>query len=501
MGLAGGRPGRDPRHSVSRYPVDPEHASARPILLHDGRAPTLQEQALAAIHDHYQNTVEPTAAQLETIAEFQRTNAHFFSSDDLKAFAAGGPPPELPPGNTPAEQRGRTFLVDAPFEPPSKNGICALCHGGPMLNRVNRAHSNFGNLGRQGHRSVLHDNGAKTLRDAVAHYQRFFNFTEAEDPVGSATLGGMITLTDDDVDDIVAYLQLLRPNPDKSERADTTSDARLGLPSSVGSSCDMAALTASSAWSVSPLPGLGATTRITPTHALADGTRLGSYEILSALGAGGMGEVYRARDTRLDRNVAIKILPQAFFADAERVARFQREAKVLASLNHPHIAAIYGLDEADGVRALVMELVEGEDLAQRLTRGPIPLDEALPIANQIAEALEAAHEQGIIHRDLKPANIKLRPDGTVKVLDFGLAKAVVSDAGRPGLLDSPTVTAVATRAGTILGTAPYMSPEQAKGRPVDRRTDIWAFGVVMYELLTGTRAFRASPWRRPCLTC
>ena len=186
---------------------------------------------------------------------------------------------------------------------------------------------------------------------------------------------------------------------------------------------------------------------------LSDGTRLGSYEILSALGAGGMGEVYRARDTRLDRNVAIKILPQAFVADTERVARFQREAKVLASLNHPHIAAIYGLDEADGVRALVMELVEGEDLALRLTRGPIPLDEALPIANQIAQALEAAHEQGIIHRDLKPANIKLRPDGTVKVLDFGLARAVFGDAKMPVLLDSPTVTAVATRAGTILNHA------------------------------------------------
>ena len=157
---------------------------------------------------------------------------------------------------------------------------------------------------------------------------------------------------------------------------------------------------------------------------LSAGTRLGSYEILSALGAGGMGEVYRARDTRLDRDVAIKILPEAFAADAERVARFQREAKVLASLNHPHIAAIYGLEDADGVKALVMELVEGEDLAQRMARGAIPLDEALPIAKQIAEALEAAHEQGIIHRDLKPANIKVRPDGTVKVLDFGLAKAL-----------------------------------------------------------------------------
>jgi eukaryotic-like serine/threonine-protein kinase len=221
---------------------------------------------------------------------------------------------------------------------------------------------------------------------------------------------------------------------------------------------------------------------------LSDGTRLGSYEILSALGAGGMGEVYRARDTRLDRAVAIKVVPHAFVADPERVARFQREAKVLASLNHPHIAAIYGLEEAEHVTALVMELVEGEDLAQRLTRGPIPLDEALPIASQIAEALGAAHERGIIHRDLKPANIKLRPDGTVKVLDFGLAKAIVGDA--KDLLESPTVTGVATRAGTILGTAPYMSPEQAKGRPVDRRTDLWAFGVVLYELLAGTRPFQ-----------
>jgi serine/threonine protein kinase len=163
---------------------------------------------------------------------------------------------------------------------------------------------------------------------------------------------------------------------------------------------------------------------------LSDGTRLGAYEILSALGAGGMGEVYRARDTRLDRNVAIKVLPQAFVAEAERVARFQREAKVLASLNHPHIAAIYGLDEVDGVSALVMELVEGDDLGQRLTRGRIPLDEVLPIAKQIAEALEAAHQQGIVHRDLKPANIKLRLDGVVKVLDFGLAK--LTDATEPG---------------------------------------------------------------------
>lgn len=222
---------------------------------------------------------------------------------------------------------------------------------------------------------------------------------------------------------------------------------------------------------------------------LSEGSRLGSYEILSALGAGGMGEVYRARDTRLERHVAIKILPQAFVDDAERVARFQREAKVLASLNHPHIAAIYGLDEADGVKALVMELVEGEDLARRLTRGPVPLDEALPIARQIADALEAAHERGIVHRDLKPANIRVRPDGTVKVLDFGLAKALVSDAESPDVLNSPTITALATHAGIVLGTAPYMSPEQARGRGVDRRTDIWAFGAVFYELLAGVRAF------------
>jgi eukaryotic-like serine/threonine-protein kinase len=199
---------------------------------------------------------------------------------------------------------------------------------------------------------------------------------------------------------------------------------------------------------------------------LSAGTRLGSYEILSALEAGGMGEVYRARDTRLDRDVAIKILPEAFVADAERVARFQREAKVLASLNHPHIAAIYGLETADGVKALMMELVEGEDLAQRLVRGAIPLDEALPIAKQIAEALEAAHEQGIIHRDLKPANIKLRPDGTVKVLDFGLAKALEPALTSGDVAQSPTITSPAlTQMGVILGTAVYMSPEQAKGRP------------------------------------
>ena len=226
--------------------------------------------------------------------------------------------------------------------------------------------------------------------------------------------------------------------------------------------------------------------------ALSGGARLGPYEIVAPLGAGGMGEVFRARDTRLDRDVAIKILPEAFAADAHRVARFQREAKVLASLNHPHIAAIYGLEEASGVTALVMELVEGEDLSQRLARGAIPLDEALPIAKQIAEALEAAHDQGIIHRDLKPANIKVRADGTVKVLDFGLAKAMEPSGSAPSISLSPTITtpAMMTGVGVILGTAAYLSPEQAKGRAADKRSDVWSFGCVLYEMLTGRRPFK-----------
>ena len=224
---------------------------------------------------------------------------------------------------------------------------------------------------------------------------------------------------------------------------------------------------------------------------LSTGDRLGPYEILAPLGAGGMGEVYRARDTKLDRAVAIKILPEAFAADSERIARFQREAKTLASLNHPNIAYIHGLEESNGVRALVMELVEGEDLAQRIARGAIPVAEALPIAKQMADALEAAHEQGIIHRDLKPANIKLRRDGTVKVLDFGLAKAMEpTGVASPSVSQSPTITTPAmTQAGMILGTAAYMSPEQARGKPVDKRADIWAFGCVLYEMLTGQRAF------------
>ncbi len=221
--------------------------------------------------------------------------------------------------------------------------------------------------------------------------------------------------------------------------------------------------------------------------ALTRGARLGPFEILSPIGAGGMGEVYRARDTKLARDVAVKILPVSFGQDADRWARFQREAQVLASLNHPHIAAIYGLEDADGVTTLVMELVEGEDLSQRIARGAMALDEALPIASQIAEALEAAHAQGIVHRDLKPANIKVRPDGTVKVLDFGLAKAIgpVSSANTEALTSPAAMTAT----GVILGTAAYMSPEQARGRPVDKRTDIWAFGCVLYEMLTGQRAF------------
>ena len=224
---------------------------------------------------------------------------------------------------------------------------------------------------------------------------------------------------------------------------------------------------------------------------LAPGTRLGPYEITAQIGEGGMGEVYQATDTNLKRSVAIKVLPESVAGDPERLARFQREAEVLAALNHPNIAQIHGLEDSDGSKALVMELVEGPTLADRIAQGAIPVDEALPIAKQIAEALEAAHEQGIIHRDLKPANIKLRPDGTVKVLDFGLAKAMEPAVGSsPGMSQSPTITTPAmTQAGMILGTAAYMSPEQARGKPVDKRADIWAFGCVLYEMLTGTGAF------------
>ena len=227
--------------------------------------------------------------------------------------------------------------------------------------------------------------------------------------------------------------------------------------------------------------------------ALAPGIRLGPYEITAQIGAGGMGEVWCATDTNLGRRVAIKVLPEAFASDAERLVRFEREAKTLASLNHPNIAIIHGLEKTDGVRGLVMELVEGPTLAERIEQGPIPVDEALPIARQIAEALEAAHEQGVIHRDLKPANVKVREDGTVKVLDFGLAK-LVEPAGTTAAAGvatiSPTITTPAmTQMGVILGTAAYMSPEQARGKPADKRSDIWAFGCVLYEMLTGTRTF------------
>jgi serine/threonine protein kinase len=225
--------------------------------------------------------------------------------------------------------------------------------------------------------------------------------------------------------------------------------------------------------------------------ALALGTRLGAYDILSPLGAGGMGEVYRAKDTKLGRNVALKILPGVFTSDLERVARFRREAQVLASLNHPHIAQIYGLEEASGIQFLVLELVDGETLDKRIGGGPVPIDEAIPIAGQIAAALHAAHERGIVHRDLKPANIALTSGGVVKVLDFGLAKAVEITIDSNELVNSPTITspAMMTRAGVILGTAAYMSPEQAKGRPADKRSDVWAFGCVLYEMLTSQRAF------------
>ena len=231
--------------------------------------------------------------------------------------------------------------------------------------------------------------------------------------------------------------------------------------------------------------------------ALASGSRLGPFEILDGIGEGGMGEVYRATDTRLKRQVALKVLPSSVTADPDRLARFQREAEVLASLNHPNIAGLHGLEESGGVKALVMELVEGPTLADRIAQGPVPIDEALTIARQIADALAAAHDQGIIHRDLKPANVKLRPDGTVKVLDFGLAKALdqgsgIGDqgSGKTKLANSPTMTSPAmTMHGVILGTAAYMSPEQAAGKPVDRRTDMWAFGVVLFEMLTGRQLF------------
>ncbi|MGI8784254.1 MAG: protein kinase domain-containing protein [Acidobacteriota bacterium] len=223
---------------------------------------------------------------------------------------------------------------------------------------------------------------------------------------------------------------------------------------------------------------------------LSGRTRLGHYEIIRLLGSGGMGEVYRATDTKLHRDVALKVLPEEFSRDADRMARLEREAQILASLNHPNIAAIHGLEESNGVRALAMELVEGPTLAERIAAGPIPIDEALTLAKQIAAALEYAHDRGIIHRDLKPANVKVTADGAVKVLDFGLAKVLEDERAAVDATKSPTLTLAATARGVILGTAAYMPPEQARGKPADKRSDIWAFGCVLYEMLAGTRAFQ-----------
>src|SRR5437867_255924 len=223
----------------------------------------------------------------------------------------------------------------------------------------------------------------------------------------------------------------------------------------------------------------------------ATGSRLGVYTILDPLRAGGMGEVYRALDTRLGREVAIKGLPEAFSRDAARLARFEREARMLAALNHPSVAAIYGIEEADGTQFIVMELVTGETLSEKISRQAVPLPDTLRIGRQIAEALEAAHERGIIHRDLKPANIKVTPEGRVKVLDLGLAKAfdTKGTGSEPDASLSPTLVLEGTQPGVILGTAEFMSPEQARGKTVDKRTDIWAFGCIVYEMLSGRRAF------------
>src|SRR5579863_10469784 len=229
---------------------------------------------------------------------------------------------------------------------------------------------------------------------------------------------------------------------------------------------------------------------------LSPGTLLGPYQVIASIGAGGMGEVSRAHDTKLRRDVALKVLPPAFASDPERMGRFEREAYVLASLSHPNIASIHGIEESGATRALVMELVEGPTLAERIQPGPIPLQEALEIARQVVDAIEYAHDHGVIHRDLKPANIKITPDGTVKVLDFGLAKALTGDLNpAPGSASnsptlSPTLSIRATQAGMILGTAAYMAPEQTKGKTVDRRADIWAFGVVLFEMLTGQALFQ-----------
>ena len=236
-----------------------------------------------------------------------------------------------------------------------------------------------------------------------------------------------------------------------------------------------------------PVVELAAACRSAVSHqTVLTGRSVGQYEVLEHLGSGGMGEVYRARDTKLNRDVALKVLPAAFALDPDRLARFTREAQILASLNHPNIAAIYGLAQSEGVHALVLELVAGPTLADRIALGPISIDEALPMARQLAQALEAAHEHGVVHRDLKPANVKLRPDGMVKVLDFGLAKALEPAAD---VTTSPSNSPPVTVAGLILGTPAYMSPEQTRGRSADKRSDVWAFGCVLFELLTGERAF------------
>ena len=221
------------------------------------------------------------------------------------------------------------------------------------------------------------------------------------------------------------------------------------------------------------------------------GKTISHYKVLEKIGQGGMGEVYRATDTKLNRDVALKILPEQFASDTQRMGRFQREAEVLASLDHPNIGQIYGIEDAGQTKALVLQLIEGPTLADRIAQGPIPVEDALKIALQMAEGLEAAHEKGVIHRDLKPANIKITPEGQVKILDFGLAKALQGEAPDSSLSQSPTLTNAATQAGVILGTAAYMSPEQARGKPTDRRADIWAIGVVLFEMLSGKRAFEA----------
>ena len=219
------------------------------------------------------------------------------------------------------------------------------------------------------------------------------------------------------------------------------------------------------------------------------GETLGAYRVSGLLGSGGMGEVWRAEDTNLGREVALKVLPEEVASDPDRLSRFEREARLLASLNHPNIATLFGLEKLSGQHVLVMELVEGEGLDEKIARGPLAIDDATTISLQLADALEAAHEQGIVHRDLKPANIRIRPDGTVKVLDFGLAKAWQADDKDDSLSQSPTMTRHATVEGVILGTASYMSPEQARGQSVDKRADIWAFGVVLWQMLTGRRLF------------